>query len=72
MAFATSVHKSQGSTLEYVVIDIGRDVFEFGQTYVALSRVKSLDGLFISGTVDYTKIRANPRVLKYYEKLSSK
>ncbi len=72
LAFAISFHKAQGSTLEYVIIDIGRDVFEFGQTYVALSRVKSLDGLFISGSVDYTKIRANPRVLKYYEKLSSK
>jgi hypothetical protein len=72
LAFAISFHKAQGSTLEYVIIDIGRDVFEFGQTYVALSRVKSLEGLFISGSVDYTKILANPRVLKYYEKLSTK
>jgi len=69
LAFATSVHKSQGSTLEYVVIDIGRDVFEFGQTYVALSRVKSLDGLFIENNIDFTKIRANPRILDYYRRL---
>lgn len=66
LAFAISFHKSQGSTLEYVIIDIGREVFEYGQTYVALSRVKSLDGLFIINHIDYTKIRANPRVLAYY------
>ncbi len=70
LAFAISIHKSQGSTLEYVILDIGSDVFEYGQTYVALSRVKSLDGLFIRGNVDYTKIRANPRVLAFYEGLS--
>ena len=68
LAFAISFHKSQGSTLEYVIIDIGREVFEYGQTYVALSRVKSLDGLFIINHIDYTKIRANPRVLEYYRR----
>ncbi len=66
LAFAISFHKAQGSTLEYVVIDIGRDVFEFGQTYVALSRVKTIDGLFIMNNIDYSKIRANPRVIEYY------
>jgi len=71
LAFALSFHKSQGSTLEYVIIDIGRDVFEYGQTYVALSRVKSLEGLFIENTIDYTKIRANPKVLRFYESISS-
>ena len=69
LAFALSFHKSQGSTLEYVIIDIGRDVFEYGQTYVALSRVKSIDGLFIENVIDYTKIRANPKVLRFYENL---
>jgi ATP-dependent DNA helicase PIF1 len=68
LGFAISFHKSQGSTLEYVIIDIGREVFEYGQTYVALSRVKSLDGLFIINHIDYTKIRANPRVLAYYRR----
>ncbi len=70
LAFAISIHKSQGSTLEYVILDIGNDVFEYGQTYVALSRVKSLDGLFIRGSVDYSKIRANPRVLAFYQGLN--
>ncbi len=70
LAFAISIHKSQGSTLEYVILDIGSDVFEYGQTYVALSRVKSIDGLFIRGNVDYTKIRANPQILDFYNRLS--
>lgn len=70
LAFAISIHKSQGSTLEYVILDIGSDVFEYGQTYVALSRVKSLDGLYLRGNVDYSKIRANPRVLGFYEALN--
>ncbi len=71
LAFALSFHKAQGSTLEYVIIDIGREVFEYGQTYVALSRVKSLDGLFIMNVIDYSKIRANPMILSYYERLES-
>ncbi len=69
LAFAISIHKSQGSTLEYVQMDIGRDIFEYGQTYVALSRVKNLEGLFIMNHVDYSKIKANPRLLRYYERL---
>ncbi len=69
LAFAISFHKAQGSTLDYAIIDIGRDVFEYGQTYVALSRVKNIDGLFIAENIDYTKIRANPRVLTFYENL---
>ncbi len=72
LAFAISIHKSQGSTLEYVILDIGSDVFEYGQTYVALSRVKSIDGLFIRGNVDYTKIRANPQILDFYNRLIEK
>lgn len=69
LAFALSIHKAQGSTLEYVVLDIGSDIFECGQTYVALSRVKTLDGLFIRGDIDYTKIRANPHILEFYQRI---
>ena len=64
LAFATSIHKSQSLTLSSVEMDIGKDVFCDGQSYVALSRCKSLDGLFIR-SLDLSKIRPNPKALAF-------
>jgi ATP-dependent exoDNAse (exonuclease V) alpha subunit len=47
-------------------MDIGKSVFEYGQTYVALSRVQSLDGLYLSD-FNPKNIRANPKVVAFYE-----
>ena len=46
-------------------IDIGRSIFEYGQTYVALSRIQSLEGLYLSA-FEPTKIKANPTVRQFY------
>jgi len=47
LAWACTIHKAQGATLDSALIDIGEVTFEVGQAYVALSRVKSMDSLFI-------------------------
>ena len=55
LAWAMSIHKSQGQTIQFVKIDL-RSVFEKGQSYVALSRAASLDGLQVLG-FDPKKVR---------------
>ncbi|XP_050535314.1 ATP-dependent DNA helicase PIF1 [Daktulosphaira vitifoliae] len=67
LAWAFSIHKSQGLTLDCVEISLGR-VFEAGQAYVALSRAKSLKSLKIID-FDTKYVWANPDVLTFYEKL---
>ena len=49
-------------------IDIGSSIFECGQTYVALSRVKSLDGLYLS-SFDPKKIKVNQKVKEFYHSI---
>ena len=68
LAWAISIHKSQGSTLEMAELDIGEDIFECGQTYVALSRIISLEGLYLSNFNPY-KIKVNKDALLFYERL---
>ena len=70
LAWAITIHKSQGATLDAAEIDVGSDIFECGQTYVALSRVKSLDGLYLT-SFDTRRIKINRKVKEFYDKLSS-
>ena len=70
LAWALTIHKIQGATLQFAEIDVGNSVFEYGQTYVALSRVQSLDGLQLSA-FNYEKIQTNPSVIKFYENISN-
>jgi ATP-dependent DNA helicase PIF1 len=67
LAWAITIHKAQGATLEQAEVDIGGGIFECGQTYVALSRVKDIDGLFLTG-FDPNRIKVSKKVQKYYER----
>lgn len=66
-AWGISIHKTQGMTLDCVKIDMG-NIFEYGQAYVGLSRVKSFEGLCIT-SLDWDRIKAHPRALEYYKSL---
>jgi ATP-dependent DNA helicase PIF1 len=68
LAYALTVHKSQGATLDSALIDIGPDIFEYGQAYVALSRVKSLECLYVN-SVCAAAFKAHPKVKKFYDEL---
>ena len=70
LAYAITIHKSQGMSLDLIEVDIGQNIFEAGQVYVALSRVRSLDGLHIIA-FDPAKIRAHKKVLSYLEHVGS-
>ena len=68
LAWAMTIHKSHGMTMDYVYTDVGSSIFEYGQTYVVLSRVKDLKGLCLK-EIDYNKILVHPNVKKYYNNL---
>ena len=65
LAYAITVHKSQGVTLDAAEIDLGSDIFEYGQAYTALSRVRSLEAVRIVG-VEKRSFRNHPEVVEFY------
>lgn len=65
LSWALTIHKVQGATLDAAQVDVGHRIFEYGQTYVALSRVRSLDGLFMTA-YDPARIRVHPTVKQFY------
>ena len=68
LAWAVTIHKSQGATLSVAQIDIGSGIFECGQSYVALSRVSDLSGLYLT-SFNPQKIKVSKKVKAYYEEL---
>ena len=64
LAWAITVHKSQGLTFDKAVIDVG-NAFAPGQVYVALSRLRSLDGLILRTRIDPGVIATDPQVLEF-------
>jgi energy-coupling factor transporter ATP-binding protein EcfA2 len=65
LAWALTIHKSQGLTLDKVYIDLGRGTFAHGQAYVALSRCRTLEGLALARTLRPSDILFDPAVMGY-------
>jgi ATP-dependent DNA helicase PIF1 len=66
LAYAITIHKAQGATLDCALIDIGTSTFEYGQAYVALSRVKNLQSLYI-WDLEPMAFKTHPKVKAFYQ-----
>jgi ATP-dependent DNA helicase PIF1 len=71
LAWAVTIHKSQGKTLDRVLVDLGSGAFASGQAYVALSRVRSLDGIRLARRLRVTDVKCDPVIRRFYEALSA-
>lgn len=67
LAWAVTIHKAQGKTLDRALIDLGPRAFAAGQTYVALSRLTSLDGLYLKRPLRPSDIIVDPDVVRFFE-----
>ena len=68
LAWSSTIHKSQGLTLNNVQIDPS-EIFAPGQVYVALSRLKSLEGMSLTDAIDPSVVKADPDLVSFYDKL---
>ena len=67
LAWAITIHKSQGKTFNRVIIDLGSGAFEYGQTYVALSRCRTLEGIILKMPIRATDIMTDERINSFYQ-----
>ncbi|ALG68507.1 ATP-dependent DNA helicase [Beggiatoa leptomitoformis] len=69
LAWAMTIHKSQGKTFDNAVIELGRGAFAHGQLYVALSRCRTLDGLVLRKPVRASDVIVDKRVIHFFQQL---
>lgn len=69
LAYAFTIHKSQGQTYDKVCIDLNSHIFASGQLYVALSRAKTLEGLFLTKPVAYSDIISDESIFCFLSEL---
>jgi len=66
LAWAMSIHKSQGQTFDRVILDMEGGAFEYGQTYVALSRCRTMEGIVLKRPLKPSDIMVDPRIVDFY------
>lgn len=71
LAWAVTIHKSQGKTLEKVRLDLGEGAFDYGQVYVALSRCRSLEDIHLTKPVRKEDVKCDPMIKRFYKALES-
>lgn len=71
LAYAFTIHKAQGQTYEKVILDLNSHIFAPGQLYVALSRAKSLQGLFLTKPVTYSDIISDNSIFEFLDKVGT-
>ena len=70
LGWAITIHKSQGMTLDSVRIDLGTGAFCSGQTYVALSRCRTLEGISLDRPISMSDVKADRTILEFYRRLN--
>ena len=67
LAWAITIHKSQGKTFDKVIIDLTGGAFEHGQTYVALSRCRTLEGIVLKQRIRPNDVKVDEVIVEFYE-----
>jgi len=67
LAWAVTIHKSQGLTLDRAVVNLGNRAFAHGQTYVALSRIRSIEGMYLKRPIKKEDIICDKSIIDFFE-----
>jgi len=66
LAWAVTIHKSQGKTLDSALVDLDGGTFASGQIYVALSRCRSIEGIRLARPINQTDVKCDPMIQRFH------
>jgi ATP-dependent DNA helicase PIF1 len=69
LGWAITIHKSQGLTLDALTLNLGDGAFAEGQTYVALSRARTIEGITLARPISMRDVKVDPVVVAFYREL---